>query len=244
MNSISLIGILPDDLVLWVQFGTRMFVDYLYILVGIPLLVDLAIVLSTRFGFQLGGSAGDEPAPTETAASESGVGGPGGSVALDDAYKFMYVYARNPGLFETRQGAASLDASLAGIQQLVTGTSSVGVAGAGGKSAGASGGTGPTGDTSVGEAREQGGTKSRSYLSTFVVLLHTVCLVGILAVNVIGYVQYSNLFHKYYTLTKYGYNLKYSELENAPRDEHDEALHMEPFVEILNDIKYSTAKAK
>lgn len=234
MNSISLIGLLPDEIVLWVQYGTRLFVDYLYILVGIPLIVDLLIVLTSRFGIRLNGEESGESESTQSVSS----GGLGtGTIALDETYKFMYVYARNPALFSGKQGTASLDSSLAQIQRAAVGTDSTDTRASLATAAGG-------GESKKSAESETSNVRSRPLLTTFVMALHGICLAGILAVNVIGYMQYSNLFHKYYTLTKYGYNLKYAELERAPRDEHDEALSMEPFIEILNDVKYSTVKSK
>ena len=54
MDSFSLIGFLPDKMLIWVQFGTRYFIDYIYLIIGIPLLVDFLIVWSPGLGLSFG----------------------------------------------------------------------------------------------------------------------------------------------------------------------------------------------
>jgi len=60
VDSFSLIGFLPDKMVIWIQFGTRYFIDYIYLIIGIPLLVDFLIVWSPKLGMRFGASAESE----------------------------------------------------------------------------------------------------------------------------------------------------------------------------------------
>ena len=111
MDSFSLIGFLPDKMVIWIQFGTRYFIDYIYLIIGIPLLVDFLIVWSPKLGMRFGASAESEE--SQEVAETQGVN----AVNLDERFKFMYVFARNPNLFQSSESIVKLDAEIVNIKQ-------------------------------------------------------------------------------------------------------------------------------
>ena len=128
MDSFSLIGFLPDKMLIWVQFGTRYFIDYIYLIIGIPLLVDFLIVWSPGLGLSFGSkNEGD----SEVAESEANIIN---TVNFDEKFKFMYVYARNPNLFQSKESVGKFDDEISKMKQsYAPGAEVSGIGGASGK---------------------------------------------------------------------------------------------------------------
>ena len=86
MDSTSIIGVLPDKVVIWVQFGTRYFIDYIYLIIGIPLFIDFLVAWSPKLGMQFGLTNNDNSENNAKDSSDTV-----NNVQLDDKFKFMYI---------------------------------------------------------------------------------------------------------------------------------------------------------
>jgi preprotein translocase subunit SecF len=229
VDSFSLIGFLPDNMVIWIQFGTRYFIDYIYLIIGIPLLVDFLIVWSPKLGMRFGGSPESEK--SQEVAESQGVN----AVNLDDRFKFMYVFARNPNLFQSGDSIESLDAEIVNIKKSY-GSSDAGI--------GSKDGNGTS--VSIQKRNQQKVTYSLSdrLLKNGLTTLHLSFIAVVVIVNLIGYWHYSEIFEKYFSLGERGYVMNYAKFDVASSEEREEVLKMRIKVEQINEVKYPEKKSQ
>jgi hypothetical protein len=227
VDSFSLIGFLPDNLVIWIQFGTRYFIDYIYLIIGIPLLVDFLIVWSPKLGMSFGSNTDAESEDTETVAESIN------TVNLDDKFKFMYVYARNPNLFQSKESVESFDAEISNMKKSYA---------SGSKGSGTSSGSGSKAAAAK-KARAQR-QKNVNYsftdrlLKSGLTTLHLSFIAVVVIVNIAGYWHYSSVVEKFFTLSERGYGINYQVLDSASPEEREEIFNMYVKIEQINEIKY------
>jgi len=229
VDSFSLIGFLPDNMVIWIQFGTRYFIDYIYLIIGIPLLVDLLIVWSPKLGMRFGGSSESEESKE---LSESHVAN---TVSLDERFKFMYVFARNPNLFQSSDSIESLDAEIINIKKSYGSSEAVIASKEGNR-------------TSV-SAKKRAQRKvtyslTDRLLKNGLTTLHLSFIAVVVIVNLIGYWHYSGIFEKYFSLGERGYVMNYAKFDVASSEEREEILKMRIKVEQINEVKYPEKKSQ
>lgn len=229
MDSFSLIGFLPDKMVIWIQFGTRYFIDYIYLIIGIPLLVDFLIVWSPKLGMRFGASAESEE--SQEVAETQGVN----AVNLDERFKFMYVFARNPNLFQSSESIVKLDAEIVNIKQSY-GSSEAGI--------GSKEGKGRSALTKKREQRKVSYSVSDRLLKNGLTTLHLSFIAVVVIVNVIGYWHYSGIFERYFSLGERGYVMNYAIFDGASAEEREEVLKMRIKVEQINEVKYPEKKTQ
>ncbi|MFZ9978186.1 MAG: hypothetical protein ACO3GR_08855 [Candidatus Kapaibacteriota bacterium] len=229
MDSFSLIGFLPDKMVIWIQFGTRYFIDYIYLIIGIPLLVDFLIVWSPKLGMRFGASAESEE--SQEVAETQGVN----AVNLDERFKFMYVFARNPNLFQSSESIEKLDAEIVNIKQSY-GSSEAGI--------GSKEGKGRSALTKKREQRKVSYSVSDRLLKNGLTTLHLSFIAVVVIVNVIGYWHYSGIFERYFSLGERGYVMNYAIFDGASAEEREEVLKMRIKVEQINEVKYPEKKTQ
>lgn len=229
MDSFSLIGFLPDKMVIWIQFGTRYFIDYIYLIIGIPLLVDFLIVWSPKLGMRFGASAESEE--SQEVAETQGVN----AVNLDERFKFMYVFARNPNLFQSSESIVKLDAEIVNIKQSY-GSSEAGI--------GSKEGKGRSSLTKKREQRKVSYSVSDRLLKNGLTTLHLSFIAVVVIVNVIGYWHYSGIFERYFSLGERGYVMNYAIFDGASAEEREEVLKMRIKVEQINEVKYPEKKTQ
>lgn len=229
VDSFSLIGFLPDKMVIWIQFGTRYFIDYIYLIIGIPLLVDFLIVWSPKLGMRFGASAESEE--SQEVAETQGVN----AVNLDERFKFMYVFARNPNLFQSSESIEKLDAEIVNIKQSY-GSSEAGI--------GSKEGKGRSALTKKREQRKVSYSVSDRLLKNGLTTLHLSFIAVVVIVNVIGYWHYSGIFERYFSLGERGYVMNYAIFDGASAEEREEVLKMRIKVEQINEVKYPEKKTQ
>jgi len=229
VDSFSLIGFLPDKMVIWIQFGTRYFIDYIYLIIGIPLLVDFLIVWSPKLGMRFGASAESEE--SQEVAETQGVN----AVNLDERFKFMYVFARNPNLFQSSESIVKLDAEIVNIKQSY-GSSEAGI--------GSKEGKGRSSLTKKREQRKVSYSVSDRLLKNGLTTLHLSFIAVVVIVNVIGYWHYSGIFERYFSLGERGYVMNYAIFDGASAEEREEVLKMRIKVEQINEVKYPEKKTQ
>ena len=226
MDSFSLIGFLPDKMLIWVQFGTRYFIDYIYLIIGIPLLVDFLIVWSPGLGLSFGSkNEGD----SEVAESEANIIN---TVNLDEKFKFMYVYARNPNLFQSKESVGKFDDEISKMKQsYAPGAEVSGIGGASGKK----------GASSKAKAVRKKNVQysfTDRLLKSGLTTLHLSFIAVVVLVNAIGYFHYSSIFETYFKLGDRGYVMKFDAFENANAELREEILLMRVKVDHINEVKY------
>jgi len=229
VDSFSLIGFLPDKMVIWIQFGTRYFIDYIYLIIGIPLLVDFLIVWSPKLGMRFGASVESEE--SQEVAETQGVN----AVNLDERFKFMYVFARNPNLFQSSESIEKLDAEIVNIKQSY-GSSEAGF--------GSKEGKGRSALTEKREQRKVSYSVSDRLLKNGLTTLHLSFIAVVVIVNFIGYWHYSGIFERYFSLGERGYVMNYAIFDGASAEEREEVLKMRIKVEQINEVKYPEKKTQ
>jgi preprotein translocase subunit SecF len=229
VDSFSLIGFLPDKMVIWIQFGTRYFIDYIYLIIGIPLLVDFLIVWSPKLGMRFGASAESEE--SQEVAESQGVN----AVNLDERFKFMYVFARNPNLFQSSESIEKLDAEIVNIKQSY-GSSEAGI--------GSKEGKGRSALTKKREQRKVSYSVSDRLLKNGLTTLHLSFIAVVVIVNFIGYWHYSGIFERYFSLGERGYVMNYAAFDIATPEEREEVMKMRIKVEQINEVKYPEKKSQ
>lgn len=229
VDSFSLIGFLPDKMVIWIQFGTRYFIDYIYLIIGIPLLVDFLIVWSPKLGMRFGASA--ESDASEEVSESHGVN----TVNLDERFKFMYVFARNPNLFQSSESIETLDAEIVNIKKSY-GSNEAGIESKEGK--------GRSTSTQKRDQRKVTYSLSERLLKNGLTTLHLSFIAVVVIVNAIGYWHYSGIFERYFSLGERGYVMNYAKFDGASEEEREEVLRMRIKVEQINEVKYPEKKSQ
>ena len=230
MDSFSLIGFLPDKMVIWIQFGTRYFIDYIYLIIGIPLLVDLLIVWSPKIGLRFGGSDADDQ-KNESMESESRH-----SINLDESFKFMYVFARNPNLFQSKDSVENLDKEIHRIKTTIsTGGNSDTLENKGG---------GKNSNNKKKNKKEISYSLMDRLLKNGISTLHLTFIAVVVIVNAIGFWHYSTMVDKYFKLSERGYSINYPALDIAPIEDREEVFRMQVKIEQINEVKYPEIKVK
>ena len=239
VDSLSIIGILPDKVVIWIQFGTRYFIDYIYLIIGIPLLIDFLVVWSPKMGLRFGQSAGE--GEQESEQTESSGKTTVNTVQLDEKFKFMYIYARNPNLFKSKDKVQQLDDEIQDIKSSyspdVKGTSSDSKPSGSGKS-----GSKKTANKSKSKPSQK--KHSQSYglsdrlLKNGLNTLHLTFIAVVVLVNIAGYIHYSSIFDKYFTLNDRGYSINYAALDASTPEEREVVFNMQIKIEQINEVKY------
>ncbi len=228
MDSFSLIGFLPDNMLIWIQFGTRYFIDYIYLVIGIPLLVDFLIVWSPNLGLSFGPNNGEEE--KEGGESEANIIN---TVNLDEKFKFMYVYARNPNLFQSKDSVEKFDDEISKMKKsYAPGAGASGVAGGSDKKGSAA--------NKARAARKKNVSYSFTdrLLKNGLTTLHLSFIAVVILVNAVGYFHYSSLFDTYFKLGERGYVMNFSAFENANTETKEEILMMRVKVDHINEVKY------
>jgi hypothetical protein len=229
VDSFSLIGFLPDYLVIWIQFGTRYFIDYIYLIIGIPLLVDFLIVWSPKLGMSFGSNADAESEGTGSAVEAETIN----TVNLDDKFKFMYVYARNPNLFQSKESVENFDAEISKMKKSFA---------SGSKGSGTS--TASESKAAAAKKTKTQGKNNITYsftdrlLKSGLTTLHLSFIAVVILVNIAGYWHYSSIVDKFFTLSDRGYSINYQVLDAATIEDREEVFNMYIKLEQINEIKY------
>jgi hypothetical protein len=236
VDSTSIIGVLPDKVVIWIQFGTRYFIDYIYLIIGIPLFIDFLVAWSPKLGMQFGLTENNNSVNKVKDSSDIG-----NNVQLDDKFKFMYIYARNPKLFTSKEKLETLDKEIVDIRSSYQPHSDKGKSKTDGNQSKSSSNKKSIENNSKQKNKsiEKASTSFtdrllRNGLNT----IHLTFIAVVIAVNVAGYIHYSSLFDKYFKMTDKGYILSYDALENINKEEKAEVLKMNVKVELINEVKY------
>lgn len=236
MDSTSIIGVLPDKVVIWVQFGTRYFIDYIYLIIGIPLFIDFLVAWSPKLGMQFGLTNNDNSENNIKDSSDTI-----NNVQLDDKFKFMYIYARNPKLFTSKDKLETLDKEIVDIRSSYQPISD--------KEKSTNNGNRSTSSTNKKSIEKNSKQKKKSsekvsnsftdrLLKNGLNTIHLTFIAVVIAVNIAGYIHYSSLFDKYFKMTDKGYILSYDALQNINKEEKAEVLKMNVKVELINEVKY------
>lgn len=236
MDSTSIIGVLPDKVVIWVQFGTRYFIDYIYLIIGIPLFIDFLVAWSPKLGMQFGLTNNDNSDNNIKDSSDIV-----NNVQLDDKFKFMYIYARNPKLFTSKDKLETLDKEIVDIRSSYQPNSDKGKT-----ISNTNRSTSSSNKKSVEKNSKQKKKSSEKVSNSFTDRLlknglntiHLTFIAVVIAVNIAGYIHYSSLFDKYFKMTDKGYILSYDALQNINKEEKAEVLKMNVKVELINEVKY------
>ena len=236
MDSTSIIGVLPDKVVIWVQFGTRYFIDYIYLIIGIPLFIDFLVAWSPKLGMQFGLTNNDNSENNAKDSSDTV-----NNVQLDDKFKFMYIYARNPKLFTSKDKLETLDKEIVDIRSSYHPNEDKGKSKTSGNQSKSS-----SQKKSLEINSKQKKKSSEKVPNSFIDRLlksglnaiHLTFIAVVIAVNIAGYIHYGSLFDKYFKMTDNGYLLKYEALENINKEEKEEVLNMNVKVELINAAKY------
>lgn len=226
MDSFSLIGFLPDKMVIWIQFGTRYFIDYIYLIIGIPLLVDFLVVWSPKIGMFFGKNTKSDSSDQISSQNVTK------TVNLDDTFKFMYVYARNPNLFQSRENVENFDDELTTMKKTISSES---------------GDTSNDSDEISNKKSQKADTKKTEnvgysltdrLLKNGLTTIHLTFIGVVVLVNAAGYWHYSSMFDKFFRLTERGYALNYAVLDAATKEDREEVFRMQIKIEQINEVKY------
>lgn len=229
VDSFSLIGFLPDEMVIWIQFGTRYFIDYIYLIIGIPLLIDFLIVWSPKLGMRFGVNTESEDSIKVEESKESN------SVNLDDRFKFMYVFARNPNLFHSKESIEKLDTEILNIKKSY---------GSGESGIGSNEGKVASNKAKKNETRKISYSLTDRLLKNGLTTLHLTFIAVVFIVNAIGYWHYLGIFEKYFKLGERGYVMNYAAFDIATPEEREEVMKMRIKVEQINEVKYPEKKSQ